>query len=149
VATTRGRIRAISISERKGISKSNVPDADLRVDHGVVGDAHAGSGPRQVSLLAGEAIDRLRAKGTNVAPGAFGENLTVDNMDLSLLRVGTTLRIGAGAALEVTQLGKQCHGRCAIYEQVGDCIMPRDGIFARVTNSGQIRVGDDIEAVDD
>ena len=116
---------------------------------GVVGDAHAGGGHRQVSLLAIEAIETLRAQGADVSPGDFAENLTVENLDLSALCVGGKLRVGRSAELEMTQRGKQCHGRCAIFAKVGDCIMPRDGVFARVTRSGRIQVGDIIEVVDD
>ena len=129
--------------------KSNVPEAELRADFGLVGDAHAGSGPRQVSLLEVESIEQFRAKGLEVAPGDFAENVTVEGLDLSGLRVGARLRIADVAELEVTQLGKQCHGRCRIYEKVGDCIMPRQGIFARVVVGGTIKVGDAIEVLDD
>lgn len=146
MATISGRIKAISVSAQKGVAKSNVPDAELKVDYGVVGDAHAG-GPRQVSLLAFESIDQFRQKGLEVAPGDFAENLTVEGMDLSRLAVGGRLRV-AQAELEVTQLGKKCHGRCRIYEKVGDCIMPVQGVFARVTAGGIIRVGDVIEVLD-
>ena len=149
MATTSGRINAISISEHKGTSKVNVPEADLQAGLGVVGDAHAGAGHRQVSLLAIEAIETLRAQGADVSPGDFAENLAVENFDLSALHVGSKLRIGENAELEVTQRGKQCHGRCAIFAKVGDCIMPRDGVFARVTRSGRIQVKDVIEVVDD
>jgi len=144
-----GRIKAISISASKGMPKSNVPEAELRADFGLVGDAHAGSGPRQVSLLEVESIEQFRAKGLEVAPGDFAENVTVEGLDLSGLRVGARLRIADVAELEVTQLGKQCHGRCRIYEKVGDCIMPRQGIFARVVVGGTIKVGDAIEVLDD
>ena len=149
MAATRGRIRAISVSKRKGTPKGNVSEADLETDHGVVGDAHAGSGHRQVSLLAGEAIDALRRNGVDVAPGDFAENLTVESLDLSAVSVGSKLRAGETAELEVTQRGKQCHGRCAIFEAIGDCIMPREGLFARVTRSGHIKVGDIMEVSDD
>jgi len=148
VATTSGRIRAISISVHKGVAKSNVPAAELKADFGVVGDAHAGRGPRQVSLLAFEALDEFRKKGRDVSPGDFAENLTLEGMDLSCLAVGNRLRV-ARAELEVTQLGKKCHGRCRIYEKVGDCVMPMQGVFARVTTGGVIRVGDVIEVLDD
>jgi len=149
VATTSGRIRAISISTQKGTPKRNVPEADLETDHGMVGDAHAQDGHRQISLLALESIEKVRRQGGEVSPGDFAENLTVEGLDLSALSVGSRLRIGQSAELEVTQRGKQCHGRCAIFEAIGDCIMPRDGIFARVTRSGHITVGDVIEATDD
>jgi len=146
VATTSGRIKAISISEHKGMAKSNVPEAELKADFGLVGDAHAGS-PRQVSLLAFESIDQFREKGLDVSPGDFAENITIEGMDLSRLAVGSRLRV-AQAQLEVTQLGKKCHGRCRIYEKVGDCIMPVQGVFARVVVGGIIRVGDFIEVLD-
>lgn len=148
MATTSGTINAISISTSKGVAKSNVPEAELRADFGLVGDAHAGS-PRQVSLLSAESIDRFREKGLAVAPGDFAENITVQGMDLSDVKVGSRLRIADVAELEVTQLGKQCHGRCRIREKTGDCIMPREGVFARVLVGGAIRVGDRIEVLDD
>lgn len=129
--------------------KQNVPEAELRADFGLVGDAHAGSGHRQVSLLTVESIDRFREKGVTVAPGDFAENVTVEGLNLSLLAVGSRLRIGTGPELEVTQFGKKCHGRCRIYEKVGDCVMPREGVFARVITGGTIRVGDVVEALDD
>jgi molybdopterin adenylyltransferase len=119
-----------------------VPEAELQADFGVVGDAHAGSGHRQVSLLAMEAIKDLRGKGAEVSPGDFAENLTVEGLNLSLLAVGHRLRIGDEGELEITQLGKRCHARCQIYEKLGDCIMPRQGLFARVVTGGLIRVGD-------
>ena len=137
MATTNGRIRAISVSSEKGMPKHNVPEAELKVDFGVVGDAHAGSGPRQVSLLDMESIEQLRDKGSDVSPGDFAENVTVEGIDLSGLSVGHRLRVGETAELEVTQLGKRCHGRCRIFEKLGDCIMPRQGVFARVTAAGR------------
>jgi MOSC domain-containing protein YiiM len=143
-----GRIKAISISASKGVAKSNVPQAELRADFGLVGDAHAG-GPRQVSLLAAESIERFREKGLAVSPGDFAENITVENVSLSGVRVGNKLRIADAVELEVTQLGKECHGRCRIREKAGDCIMPREGVFARVAVSGTIRVGDVVEVLDD
>ena len=149
MAATRGRIRAISISKQKGTPKRNVPEADLETDHGMIGDAHARGGHRQISLLALESIEKVRQQGVEISPGDFAENLTVEGLDLSMVSVGSRLRIGQGAELEVTQRGKQCHGRCAIFDAIGDCIMPRDGIFARVTRSGHITVGDVIEAIDD
>jgi molybdopterin adenylyltransferase len=144
VATTAGRIKAISISDHKGMPKHNVPTADLRADFGIVGDAHAGSGHRQVSLLSLESIEELRRKGADISPGDFAENLTVEGLDLSTLAVGHRLRIGAAVELEVTHLGKRCHGRCRIFEKLGDCIMPRQGVFARVVTGGQVNVGDKI-----
>jgi MOSC domain-containing protein YiiM len=149
VVTGSGRIKAISISKQKGTPKVNVPAAELQADHGIVGDAHAGPGHRQISLLAVEAIDALCAEGVELSPGDFAENLTVEGLDFSALRVGCRLRVPDGAELTVTQRGKQCHGRCAIFDRIGDCIMPREGVFARVTRSGSIGVGDIIEAIDD
>jgi len=149
VATTSGRIRAISISRQRGTPKVNVPAAELQVDHGIVGDAHAGDWHRQVSLLASESIEMVRRQGVTLEPGDFAENLTVEDLDLAVLQVGNRLRVGETAELEVTQRGKRCHGRCAIFERLGDCVMPRDGIFARVNRAGHIRVGDIIEVIDD
>ena len=149
MATTNGRIRAISISTEKGMPKHNVPEAELRVDFGVVGDAHAGSGPRQVSLLDLASIEELRQKGADISPGDFAENLTVEGVDLSILRVGCRLQVGGIVDLEVTQLGKRCHGRCRIFEKLGDCIMPRQGVFARVLTGGRIQVGDAVELMKD
>lgn len=139
-----GKIIAISISDRKGIPKRNVPEIMVIAEHGLEGDAHAGAWHRQVSLLADESIDKMRALGLAVHPGAFAENLTTRGIDLPALPVGARLTIGP-AELEVTQIGKECHSRCAIFEQVGDCVMPREGIFARVLKGGLIRVGDGIE----
>jgi MOSC domain-containing protein YiiM len=149
VAVTKGRIKAISISGHKGTPKRNVPEAELRADHGLVGDAHAGSGHRQVSLLAAESIDRLRRKGLKIVPGDFAENITTEGLDLRSVQVGDRLKLGSEAELEITQLGKACHGRCAVYDRLGDCIMPKEGVFARVTGGGRIQVGDDVEVSDD
>ena len=149
MATISGRIRAISVSQQKGTPKVNVPVAELQIDHGIIGDAHAGSGHRQVSLLAFESIEKAHQPGVEIAPGDFAENLTVESLDLSALLVGSRLRVGDSVELEVTQRGKQCHGRCAIFERLGDCIMPRDGIFARVKHAGHISVGDIIEVLND
>lgn len=148
MAITKGRIRAISISKQRGIPKTNVSEADLEAGLGVVGDAHADGGHRQVSLLAAEEIERLGEKGASISPGEFAENITTQGLDLRILKVGSRLKLGV-AELVVTQLGKRCHGRCAIYAKLGDCIMPRQGVFARVTASGRVRVGDIIEVVDD
>ncbi len=145
MAATKGRIRAISVSKQKGMQKVNVPEAELRIDHGIVGDAHAGNWDRQISLLEVECIDAISAKGANVSPGDFAENITTEGIDLSQLKIGDKLRLGAEVEIKITQFGKQCHGRCIIYEQIGDCIMPREGVFAKVSREGSIRVGDIIE----
>jgi molybdopterin adenylyltransferase len=136
-----GRVVALSVSERKGMAKSNVPAARLVEDWGLEGDAHAGKWHRQVSLLAMESVRKMQAKGAPVGPGAFAENITTEHLDLLSLKIGDRLTIGE-AELEITQLGKKCHARCAIFEQVGDCVMPREGIFARVLRGGEVRVGD-------
>src|SRR3989339_720409 len=125
MATTIGAIKAISISESKGVPKTNVTQAQLQRNYGLVGDAHAGPWHRQVSLLAVESIDKLRKNGAEVEPGNLAENITTQGLDLTVLRVGSKLRIGGRLELEVTQLGKRCHGRCAIFERLGDCVMPR------------------------
>lgn len=139
-----GSVCAISISRRKGIPKSNVSRAELRPCWGIVGDAHAGDWHRQVSLLAMESIERMREKGVKVRPGAFAENITTQFLTLPALAIGSGLRIGS-TLLEVTQIGKECHARCAIYHAAGDCVMPREGIFARVLEGGDIAVGDTVE----
>jgi len=149
VAITKGRIEAISVSTEKGTQKTNVPEAELRVDLGVVGDAHAGKWHRQVSLLAVESIAKMVKMGANVSPGNFAENITTEGIDLLKLSLGGRLRLGRDVELEVTQFGKKCHSRCEIFEQVGDCIMPREGIFAKVISPGRINVGDVIEVLDD
>ncbi len=149
MATIRGRIKAISVSKEKGTQKINVPEAELKTDLGLVGDAHAGNWHRQVSLLASESIQKMVAKGAKVSPGNFAENITTEGIDLLKLSLGTRLRLGGSVELEVTQFGKQCHSRCAIFEQVGDCVMPREGVFAKVASPGRIHVGDVIEVIDD
>jgi cyclic pyranopterin phosphate synthase len=145
----RGRIKAISVSENKGTQKVNVPEAELRVDCGIVGDAHAGKWHRQVSLLAIESIEKMIAMGADVSPGNFAENITTEGIDLLALSLGGKLRLGESVELEITQFGKKCHSHCEIFQQVGDCIMPREGIFAKVIEPGRISVGDSIEVVDD
>ncbi len=136
-----GRVVAISLSERRGEPKRPVDSAMLRADWGLEGDAHAGPWHRQVSLLAEESIDKMRALGLEVEPGSFAENITTAGIDLIALPLGTRLRLGS-AVLEVTQLGKQCLHRCAVYQRAGDCVMPREGIFARVLAGGRVLPGD-------
>jgi MOSC domain-containing protein YiiM len=139
-----GTVTAISVSEARGTRKSNVPDARLLADHGIEGDAHAGEHRRQVSLLARESIDKMIEAGIDVGPGAFAENITTSGIDLLALQPGDRLTVGE-AELEVTQIGKECHDRCAIYIEAGDCVMPREGIFARVLRGGTVAVGDEIK----
>jgi MOSC domain-containing protein YiiM len=144
----KGTIVAVCTSKKKGVRKRNVGEAELQVDWGIVGDAHAADWHRQVSLLALESIEKMRALGLNVGPGSFAENLTTQGMDLLSLPIGSQVRVGDEAILEITQHGKICHDRCAIYYQVGDCVMPRESVFARVIKGGQVKVGDAIETVE-
>ncbi|MCC6548980.1 MAG: MOSC domain-containing protein [Ignavibacteriaceae bacterium] len=145
---TCGRITAISISKRKGIPKTNIDQAKLIENHGIEGDIHAGNWHRQVSFLGLESIEKMRQKGLpNLRPGAFAENLTTEFLDLPQLEIGTRIRIGNEAELEITQIGKECHDKCAIFVKVGDCVMPREGIFAKVISSGDIKVDDKVEII--
>jgi MOSC domain-containing protein YiiM len=142
-----GQIVAISVSQRKGIKKSNVPECKLLEDQGLDGDAHAGDWHRQVSILAMESIKKIREKGLDVSHGDFAENITTSGLRIWELPVGTRLAAGNEALLEVTQIGKECHDRCAIYHQVGDCVMPREGVFTRVLRGGDVRPGDKIRVL--
>jgi molybdopterin adenylyltransferase len=139
-----GRVVSVNTAAEKGVQKAPQPAIRLLVEHGVEGDAHAGPWHRQVSLLANESVEKMRAQGLDVAPGAFGENVTTEGIVVYQLPVGTRLRLGE-ALVEVTQIGKVCHDRCAIYYQAGDCVMPREGIFVRVLEGGEVRPGDAIE----
>lgn len=134
---------AVCISRHKGERKTPVARVELRENHGIVGDAHAGEWHRQVSLLARESIDKMRALGLDVDNGDFAENITTVGIDLPALPVGTRLAVGE-TLLEVTQIGKECHTRCAIYQQAGDCVMPKEGIFARVLRGGPVQPGDPV-----
>ena len=149
MATTKGRIKAISVSEKKGTQKTNVPEAELKTEFGIVGDAHAASWHRQISLLANESIEKMISKGAKVSPGNFAENITTEGIDLLSLSIGSKLKAGGNVELEISQFGKECHSRCAIFEQVGDCVMPREGVFAKVTKGGLVKVGDVIEVLND
>jgi len=143
-----GKIIAISVSEKKGSMKKNVPSAKLIENWGIEGDAHAGNWHRQVSLLANESINKMREAGLpNLRAGAFAENITTEFINIPNLKIGTRIKLGA-AELEITQIGKECHDKCAIYAQVGDCVMPREGIFARVIKCGEIKVGDEIAVLE-
>jgi MOSC domain-containing protein YiiM len=141
---TQGKILAVNISQKKGEKKQNIPCGLFLEDIGLDGDAHAESGIRQVSLLAKESIEKIRAKGLDVQYGDFAENLTTEGIDLPSLPIGTRLKVGQEVLLEVTQIGKVCHSRCNIFYTVGDCVMPREGIFAKVLAGGDIQVGDEI-----
>lgn len=138
---TLGRIVAICSSEKKGTPKRCRDQAVLVVGRGMAGDAHAGPGLRQISILARERIDDFRRAGAEVRHGDFGENLVVEGIELDRLKIGDVLECGV-ARLELTRFGKECHSRCRIYEAMGDCIMPRHGVFAVVAVGGEIRVGD-------
>ena len=142
-----GKVIAICTSKYKGTLKEEVKEANFIEDFGIEGDAHAGKWHRQVSLLAFEKIDDFRNKGGNVDFGAFGENLVVDGIELHKLPVGQQLQVGE-VLLEVTQIGKECHDKCAIYYQVGECIMPKNGIFTRVLKGGKVKVGDKCTLID-
>ena len=144
-----GKIIAVSISEKKGTRKRNVPSIELKEGFGILGDAHAGPGTRQVSILAEESIDKMRSKGLKVKAGDFAENITTIDMDLAGLKISDKLKIGEDAVLEITQFGKECHARCNIYYQAGDCVMPSEGVFARVLKSGVIKSGDKMEVIKD
>lgn len=137
----RGIVRAVCISEKKGTEKHPVESVHLRPRHGIVGDAHAGNWHRQVSLLSYEKVKEFNERGAEVTDGAFGENLLVEGLDFKHLPVGTVLAAGT-AVMKMTQIGKECHSHCAIYKRVGECIMPREGVFAEVVTEGDIRPGD-------
>lgn len=141
-------IVSVCTSTKKGQRKKNIGESLLIKNKGLEGDAHAGFAHRQVSLLAEESISKMTARGLEVGPGDFAENLTTKGIDLVKLPIGTRLQVGPDTILRVTQIGKECHDRCAIYEQAGDCVMPREGIFTEVLVEGTLKVGDKIEIID-
>ena len=141
------QVVATCISEKKGERKTPLEAVTLRENHGIVGDAHAGDWHRQVSLLAAESIDKMRKLGLDVNSGDFAENITTSGIELVSLPIGTRLQVGA-TQLEVTQIGKECHTRCAIYHQAGDCVMPKEGIFARVISGGTVRPGGEVRVME-
>lgn len=143
-----GKIVAVCSSPKKGMRKKNVGEGLLVAEHGLEGDAHTGSWHRQVSLLAMESIQKMREMGLDVGPGDFAENITTEGIDLVGLPIGARMKIGPEALAEVTQIGKECHNRCAIYYQAGDCVMPREGIFVRVIKGGPVKAGDEITLID-
>ena len=139
------KIVSIAVSKKKGTPKTPVDEAFISRDHGLEGDAHAGPWHRQVSLLAAESIESARAQGLEVGFGDFAENIATVGVDWKTLPIGTRARLGKDVVLEITQIGKECHTRCAIFYRAGDCIMPREGVFARVVHEGMVRRGDPIE----
>ena len=140
-------VTSVNLSERKGVAKHPVPEIQLRCHHGIVGDAHAGDWHRQVSLLAEESVDTMRAAApVDLPAGAFAENINTRGLELKTLPVGTLLKVGP-AILRVTQIGKECHNDCAIKRAVGRCVMPTEGIFAVVVKEGVVRPGDEIEVL--
>ncbi len=143
----KGEIVSINISDKKGVKKKGVDEALLVADHGLEKDAHAGDWHRQVSLLASESIDKMRDKGLTLDAGDFAENITTRDIDLVSLPVGTRVRVGGEILLEISQIGKECHERCAIYYQAGDCVMPREGVFAKVLKGGLVKKGDGLEVL--
>lgn len=143
-----GIVRAVCISERRGIQKKDVGTANFQVGFGIEGDAHGGNWHRQVSLLSAEKIDAFNQKGAGVKPGAFGENLVVEGYDFRTLPVGTRFRCN-DVILEMTQIGKECHTHCQIYHKMGECIMPTQGVFAQVLHGGTISVGDELRMLEE
>ena len=138
------KVIAVCISEKKGTAKKMIDEANLIIEFGMEGDAHAGKWHRQISLLALEKIEAFNEKGGDVNFGDFGENLVVSGIELNKLPVGQRLTIGEEVELEVTQIGKQCHDKCEIFYRVGQCIMPTNGIFTRVLKGGKVKVGDEV-----
>lgn len=144
----KGRVIAVSVSLKKGVKKTNIRLGKFIENYGLENDAHAGDWHRQVSLLAKESIARIREKGIDVNPGDFAENITTEGIRLWKISVGTRMKLGEKAIVEITQIGKECHNRCSIYHQVGDCVMPREGIFVRVLKRGEVKPGDLIQVLE-
>lgn len=142
-----GKIMSVCMSEAKGTQKQNVGTAEFIEDWGMKNDAHAGKWHRQVSLLSYDKIEEFRARGAEVTDGAFGENLAVEGFDFAKLPVGTKFRCN-DVVLELTQIGKKCHSGCEIFKKMGDCIMPREGVFTKVLHGGRISVGDELEILE-
>ncbi|MDD5702474.1 MAG: hypothetical protein PHU23_10550 [Dehalococcoidales bacterium] len=140
------KVIAVCTSEKKGTRKKDIEKGVLKEQYGMIGDAHADSGwHRQVSLLAAESIEKMRKMGLDVGPGDFAENITCEGIELPPLPIGTRLYIGDDVLLEISQIGKECHTGCAIFKQTGKCIMPKEGVFARVIRGGVVKTGDSIE----
>ncbi|HBP66375.1 MAG TPA: MOSC domain-containing protein [Desulfosporosinus sp.] len=142
-----GKIIAVCTSQKKGMKKKNVGEAILKVGFGLEGDAHGGDWHRMVSLLGVESIKKMTDKGVDVGPGDFAENLTTEGLELFTLPIGTKLKIGETSIGEVTQIGKECHTKCQIFKQLGECVMPKEGIFIRLLEGGVVRSGDSIEVM--
>ena len=142
-----GKVLSVNISEKKGTKKRNIGACRLVKGWGLAADGHGGDWHRQVSLLSQKSIEKIREKGLPVSYGDFAENLSIEGIDLHLLPLGTRLLIGEQVVLRITQVGKECHERCNIFYQVGDCVMPREGVFAEVMEEGEVKVGDNIKAV--
>ncbi len=138
-----GRVIAVCTSEKKGTQKKNVFKAEFVVNHGIKNDAHAGNWHRQISLLSYDKIQEFNARGADVVDGAFGENLVVEGIDFKALPIGTRFKCGE-VILELSQIGKECHHGCQIFQKMGECIMPTEGVFATVINGGEISVGEDL-----
>jgi MOSC domain-containing protein YiiM len=145
-ALPQGTVVSVNVAAEKGVRKAPQAEVELRVGHGIAGDGHAGPWHRQVSLLAQESIDTMRARGLDVGPGDFAENVTTRGIEVHTLPLGTQLTLGP-CLVEVTQIGKVCHDRCAIYRAAGDCVMPREGVFVRVLEGGALRPGDAVRTV--
>lgn len=142
------KVKAVCISEKKGEQKHPVEEAMLKVDHGIVGDAHAGNWHRQVSLLAAESVEKVqKALDFELKSGDFAENILTEGIELFTLPIGTKLQVGEAVG-EVTQIGKECHQGCAIRELAGDCVMPREGIFMKILEEGKVKAGDEIKVVE-
>jgi len=144
----RGKILAVCLSEKKGTVKKEIRKGIIIEDFGLESDAHAGKWHRQISILEVGSIDRMKKKGFEIKYGDFAENLIIEGITLHQLSVGTKLKIGENILLEVTQIGKECHNYCEIKKKIGDCIMPREGIFARVLRGGKVEAGDNIEVLE-
>ncbi len=142
------KIVSIAKSKKKGTRKKTITEITLKIDHGLEGDAHAGDWHRQVSLLASESIEYMRTKGLDVTFGDFAENIATEGVDWKTIPVGTKVKLGQDALVEITQIGKECHKKCAIYYKAGDCIMPKEGIFAKVLKEGTIKTGDPIRILE-
>lgn len=143
------KVVSVGISKEKGTRKDAVAQGNLEEGYGLIGDAHADGGShRQVSLLAQESIEKMRCQGYKVGPGDFAENLTCQGIDLVVLPLGSRLKVGDGVVLEISQIGKECHVGCAIFKETGKCIMPREGVFARVIKGGTVSAGDEIKVLE-